>query len=128
MIWPVEIILMMMEYMTASRVNIATLFLPTKMKIDKETLKKVAHLARVEVNPSMEKEMIKDLEEILTWVEKLNEVDTSGVAPLTHMSFEKNALREDIVKLELTKKEGLSNAPKHDGDYFQVPKVLDQKQ
>lgn len=97
------------------------------MNIDKETLNKVAHLARVEVEPSMEKEMIKDLEEILTWVEKLNEVDTEGVEPLTHMSFEKNALRADEVKRELTKAAGLSNAPKHDGDHFQVPKVLDQK-
>lgn len=97
------------------------------MNIDKETLNKVAHLARVEVEPSMEKEMIQDLEEILTWVEKLNEVDTEGVEPLTHMSFEKNALRADEVKRELTKVAGLSNAPKHDGDHFQVPKVLDQK-
>ena len=98
------------------------------MNIDQETLKKVAHLARVEVDPSKEAEMIGDLEEILTWVEKLKEVDTSHVEPLTHMSFESNALREDQVRKELTKAQGLSNAPKHDGNHFLVPKVLDQKQ
>lgn len=98
------------------------------MNIDKDTLKKVAHLARVEVDPATEKDMIQDLEEILTWVEKLKEVDTEGVDPVTHMSFEKNALREDEVKRNLTKEAGLSNAPKHDGEHFLVPKVLDQKQ
>lgn len=117
-----------MEYITLWHVNIVGLFLPTYMKIDKETLKKVGHLARVEVDPSMEKDMIRDLEEMLTWVEKINEIDTEGIEPLTHMSFEKNALREDVVKRDLSKVEGLSNAPKHDGDYFLVPKVLHQKQ
>lgn len=97
------------------------------MNIDKETLHKVAHLAHVEVDPSREKEMIRDLEEMLTWVEKLKEVDTEGVEPLTHMSFEKNALRADEVKRELSKEEGLRNAPRHDGTHFQVPKVLDSK-
>lgn len=98
------------------------------MNIDRETLEKVAHLARLEVDPAMEAAMIKDLEEILTWVEKLNEVDTSGVSPLTHMSFEKNMLREDVAKPEMTRQEGLRNAPKHDDEHFIVPKVLDQKQ
>lgn len=116
-----------MEYMTGSHVNIVTLFLPTNMNIDKETLHKVAHLARVEVDPSREEEMIRDLEEMLTWVEKLKEVDTDGVEPLTHMSFEKNMLRADEVRQGLSREEGLSNAPRHDGVHFQVPKVLDQK-
>ncbi|MDW3196074.1 MAG: Asp-tRNA(Asn)/Glu-tRNA(Gln) amidotransferase subunit GatC [Cytophagales bacterium] len=97
------------------------------MNIDKETLKKVAHLARLGVDPSMEKEMLQDMEEILTWVEKLKEVDTEGVAPLTQMSFEKNAMRPDKAKRELSKDAGLKNAPGHDGHHFLVPKVLDQK-
>ena len=97
------------------------------MNIDKETLEKVAHLARLELDPSMEKDMLQDLEEILNWVEKLKEVDTEGVAPLTHMSFEKNALRPDESKRELSKEAGLTNAPAHDGNHFLVPKVLDQK-
>lgn len=97
------------------------------MNIDQETLKKVAHLARLEVDPEKEADMIKDLGAILTWVEKLKEVDTTGVAPLTHMSFEKNMLREDVAKSQLTREEALKNAPRHDGEYFIVPKVLDQK-
>ncbi len=98
------------------------------MNIDKETLHKVAHLARVEVDSTREKEMIRDLEEMLTWVENLKEVDTEGVEPLTHMSFEKNTFRADEVKHELSREEGLSNAPQHDGVHFLVPKVLNQKQ
>lgn len=98
------------------------------MNIDEETLKKVAHLARLEVDPSMEKNILKDLEEMLSWVEKLKEVDTDGVMPLTHMSFEKNALRADEAGRTLSKEAGLKNAPKHDGNHFLVPKVLDRKQ
>ena len=95
------------------------------MKVDKSTLEKVAHLARVEVPEDMEQEIMADLEKILTWVEKLKEVDTSGVEALTHMSFEHNALREDTPNNTLTREEGLINAPQHDGEHFQVPKVLD---
>ncbi|MEM9329450.1 MAG: Asp-tRNA(Asn)/Glu-tRNA(Gln) amidotransferase subunit GatC, partial [Bacteroidota bacterium] len=95
------------------------------MKVDKSTLEKVAHLARVEVPKEMEKQVIADLEKILTWVEKLNEVNTKDVEALTHMSFERNALREDDPKNTLTRSQGLANAPEHDKEYFKVPKVLD---
>ncbi len=95
------------------------------MKIDKTTLEKVAHLARVEVPAGMEDRVIADLEKILTWVEKLKEVDTSDVAPLTHMSFEQNSFREDTPENTLSREEGLANSPENNGQYFQVPKVLD---
>ena len=95
------------------------------MKIDKQTLEKVAHLARVEVPEGMEGQMIADLEKILTWVAKLNEVDTAEVEPLTHMSFEQNVLRPDEPRNTLTREQGLANAPQQDGTHFQVPKVLD---
>lgn len=95
------------------------------MKIDKETLHKIAHLARLDIDPSKEESYIKDLEEILTWVEKLNELDTDGVEPLTNMSFEVNAFREDVKKQTITHEQALKNAPKKDADYFRVPKVLE---
>lgn len=95
------------------------------MNIDHSTLEKVAHLARVEVHESTEEKMIADLEKILTWVEKLNEVDTSGVAPLTNMSFEKNRFRADIVQDVVPRAEGLKNAPDANEEFFKVPKVLD---
>ena len=56
------------------------------MKIDKSTLQKMAHLARLEIEEKDEKSMIKDMNEILTWVEQLDEVDTTSVEPLTNMS------------------------------------------
>ncbi|MEM7548973.1 MAG: Asp-tRNA(Asn)/Glu-tRNA(Gln) amidotransferase subunit GatC [Bacteroidota bacterium] len=95
------------------------------MKVDKETLHKIAHLARLDFDESSEKEMLSALSEMLDWVEKLNEVDTEGVKPLTNMSHEMNALREDIAKNALSHEEGLKNAPQKDSNYFRVPKVLE---
>lgn len=63
--------------------------------------------------------------EILDWVEKLNELDTTGVEPLTNMSQEVNAYREDEVKEHLSHECALLNGPKKDSDYFRVPKVLE---
>mgnify|MGYP002652026980 CR=1 FL=1 len=95
------------------------------MKIDKETLHKIAHLSRLELDPVKEDAYIKDLEEVLTWVEKLNELDTEGVEPLTNMSFEVNAFRADEVTNTIEHARALKNAPKKDEDYFRVPKVLE---
>lgn len=95
------------------------------MKIDKELLNKIAHLARLEFDEESAEEMIADMSNILTWVEKLNEVDTEGVEPLTTMSHEINVLREDEVKTHLNHERALENAPKKDADYFRVPKVLE---
>ncbi len=95
------------------------------MKIDKDTLHKLAHLARLDLDPSNEKEMLNSLSEILTWVEKLNELDTKDVEPLVSMSYELNAFREDKVTEELPRKEGLINAPQHDDKFFIVPKVIE---
>lgn len=95
------------------------------MKIDKNTLHKIAHLARIQILPGEEEGYMKDLEEILTWVEKLNELDTDGIEPLTNMSFEINALREDEKGEPLSHERALKNAPKKDQDHFRVPKVLE---
>jgi len=93
------------------------------MKVDRETLRKIAHLARLEFNENDEQPMIQSLNEILEWVDQLNEVDTEGIEPITNMSFEVNVLREDEVKEHLDHERGLFNAPKKDKDYFRVPKV-----
>jgi len=95
------------------------------MKIDKETLAKIAHLARLEFNEKDADAMMHDITNMLTFVEKLNEVNTEGVTPLTTMSHEINALREDEVKPHLKHELALKNAPKKDDDYFRVPKVLE---
>jgi aspartyl-tRNA(Asn)/glutamyl-tRNA(Gln) amidotransferase subunit C len=96
-----------------------------KMKIDKETLQKIAHLARLEFDEKDAEKMMQDMTNMVNFVEKLNEVDTTGIEPLTTMSHEINALREDEVKPHLNHEEALKNAPKKDTDYFRVPKVLE---
>ncbi len=95
------------------------------MKIDKDLLNKIAHLARLEFDENTAGEMMKDMSEILTWVEKLNELDTEGIAPITTMSHEVNMIREDVVGPQLSHERALKNAPKKDSDYFRVPKVLE---
>ncbi|MGK7396505.1 MAG: Asp-tRNA(Asn)/Glu-tRNA(Gln) amidotransferase subunit GatC [Candidatus Cyclobacteriaceae bacterium M3_2C_046] len=95
------------------------------MKIDQQILRKIAHLARLDFEESDEESMIKDLTEILNWVEQLNEVDTEGIEPLTHMSDRINVYREDKVGRQLEHDKALKNAPKNDKDYFSVPKVIE---
>jgi len=85
---------------------------------------KLAHLARLQFS-ALEKEEIKnDLQKMIQFVEKLNEVDTTGIAPLLHMSDSINVLREDEVKGSIDRLEGLKNAPHQDGTFFKVPKVI----
>ncbi|KAA9349683.1 Asp-tRNA(Asn)/Glu-tRNA(Gln) amidotransferase subunit GatC [Larkinella humicola] len=95
------------------------------MKVDHETLHKIAHLARLDVRPEEEQPLIDSLNEVLTWMEQLNEIDTTGVEPLTHISAEINVLREDIVGHQLPRQQALENAPDKTDTYFQVPKVIE---
>jgi aspartyl-tRNA(Asn)/glutamyl-tRNA(Gln) amidotransferase subunit C len=95
------------------------------MKINRELLDKIAHLSRLEFDEKDAEKMIADMTEIVDWVEKLKEVDTEGVEPLTTMSHEINSLRDDEVKGHLDHERALLHAPKKDADYFRVPKVLE---
>ncbi len=92
--------------------------------IDSETVQKIAHLARLEFTSAELEEIGADLGNILGFMQKLNEVDTTGIEPLIYMSQETNVLRKDVVKQEITHQEALKNAPKKDSDYFRVPKVI----
>ncbi len=96
------------------------------MNIDSDTVDKIAHLARLELATDEKEEMIADMNKILEFMAKLNEVDTTGVEPLVYMSEEVNVFREDIVKQEITTEEALQNAPKHDDKYFLVAKVIEK--
>ncbi len=95
------------------------------MKIDKDTLTKIAHLARLEFDEKDAEKMMQDMTNMVNFVEKLNEVDTTGIEPLTTMSHEINSLREDEVKPHLDHDLALQNAPKKDADFFRVPKVME---
>ncbi|MEQ9423793.1 MAG: Asp-tRNA(Asn)/Glu-tRNA(Gln) amidotransferase subunit GatC [Cyclobacteriaceae bacterium] len=78
----------------------------------------------MEVKPEKQESLLKDLSDILTWVERLDEIDTDGVEPLTHMSAEINNIREDKATNSLTKADALKLAPNHDQNFFLVPKVI----
>lgn len=96
------------------------------MEINNETVDKLAYLARLEFSDSDKEEIKKDLSRIITWIDKLNELDTEKTEPLIYMSTEVNVLRKDVVEHSITHEEALLNAPKKDSDYFRVPKVLDK--
>jgi aspartyl-tRNA(Asn)/glutamyl-tRNA(Gln) amidotransferase subunit C len=96
------------------------------MTIDKETVEKVAHLARLELAEDEKEVLIADMSKILDFMAKLNEIDTSGIEPLVYMTSSSNVVREDVVKQEITHEEALINAPKHDENYFLVAKVIEK--
>ena len=94
------------------------------MEVNDTLVDKLANLARLQFN-DIEKAGIKnDLQKMIQFVEKLNELDTTGVEPLLHMSDNVNMLREDEVKGNISREEGLKNAPLHDQQFFKVPKVI----
>lgn len=94
------------------------------MEIDKELLLKLEHLAKLELSESERTEIAGDLNNILKMVEKLQEVNTDGVEPLTHITEVNNIFRKDEVKNELTQEDALKNAPDHNDEFFKVPKVI----
>ena len=96
------------------------------MSVDNKTVDRIAELARLEFNEEEKKNITKDLNRILDFVEKLSEVDTEGVAPLVYMLEEETEMRKDEVKQEITQKEALKNAPDKDTDFIRTPKVLNQ--
>lgn len=96
------------------------------MIIDKETVIKVADLARIEIKEEEISGLTKEMNKILTFMEKLNEVDTAGVKPLVYMNEEVNVWREDVAKQEITVADGLKNAAKHNESYFFVPKIIEK--
>lgn len=87
-------------------------------------VEKIAHLARLDFPESRKAAMKQDLERMIRFVEKLSELDTTGVPPLLHMSDVVNNLREDEVRGSVSTAAALQNAPRHDDRYFLVPKVI----
>ncbi|HEU4860354.1 MAG TPA: Asp-tRNA(Asn)/Glu-tRNA(Gln) amidotransferase subunit GatC [Chitinophagaceae bacterium] len=94
------------------------------MEVTNALVDKLAHLSRLEFN-SEDKEGIKnDLQRMIRFVEKLDELDLEGTEPLLHMSDNINVLREDEIKGSVSREEALKNAPEHDDKFFKVPKVI----
>lgn len=95
-------------------------------KIDKELVRKVAYLSRLELNSEEIEEFTGQLSAILDYVTKMNELDTQDIEPLAHCLPVSNVLREDVVKDSLGAEKTLSNAPERDDEFFRVPKILDE--
>lgn len=93
---------------------------------DKE-LDKLAHLARLSFEGEERIQIKQELAKIISFCEKLNQVDTEGIEPLIYVTPTLNNVREDVVQEVITKEEALKNAPKKDSDFFRIPKVISEK-
>lgn len=96
------------------------------MKVTEEIVDHIAHLARLEFEGDKKVAIQQDMDRIIDFMDKLQEVDTENVEPLIFMSSEINRLREDTASVTVSKEDALKNAPKKDTDYFRIPKVLDK--
>ena len=95
------------------------------MKITKEKVGYVAHLARLDFSEDEEAKFASQLNDILMYMDKLNEVDTMDIEPMSHAIALQNAFRDDTVKESLGHELSLSNAPEARGSFFRVPKVIE---
>ena len=95
------------------------------MKLSTQDVEYVAKLARLDVADLEKEKFTAQLNDILLYIDKLNELDTTGVAPMSHAIAMTNAFREDNVLESLGTQEALANAPDARGEFFRVPKVID---
>jgi len=94
------------------------------MEVTDALVDKIAHLARLEFPVGEKAAIKKDLQRMIHFVEKLEELDTTGVQPLLHMSDVVNNLREDEVRGSISTEDALKSAPRHNEEFFLVPKVI----
>lgn len=94
------------------------------MNIDEKLVDHLAHLSRLSFKGEEKAAIINDLNNILTFVDQLQEIDTENVAPLIFMSDAKNEMRDDKSEQTIEKPDALKNAAHKDSDYFKIPTVL----
>lgn len=94
------------------------------MEVNDGLLDKLSDLARLYIEPGERDGLKQDLQRMISFVEKLQELDTTGTEPLVQMSDSVNVLREDRVQGSVSRDEALKNAPDTDGVFFKVPKVI----
>ncbi len=100
------------------------------MSVDSATVRKIASLARIAVDEAQVEAMVPEINNILSWIEQLGEVDTSGVAPMTAVIPNSLRLRADVVNADPLSGGGmrdavLANAPAPEHGFFGVPKVIE---
>ena len=92
--------------------------------ISTEEIERIARLAHLSLDEQEKQRFAEEVGRILDYVNKLNEIDTNHVAPLSHTLEINNVFREDKVKPSLPREEALRNAPRKDDSFFHVPKVV----
>ena len=96
------------------------------MQVDNKLVSHLAHLSRLNVAPEKMDKLVADMQDLVGFVEKLNELDTTGTEPLMHMGDSMNVLRSDEVKGSIDRTAALKNAPDQNGEFFKVPKVINK--
>ena len=94
------------------------------MEVNNKLIEDLSRLAKLEFDEKSAEKMKADLKKIISFVNKLSEIDTVGVEPLIFLSEEVNVLRTDEIANEVSQEDALKNAPQKDSDYFKVPTVL----
>lgn len=94
------------------------------MEVNDALVEKLSLLSRLEFNAADKSEIKKDLQRMISFVDKLNELDLTGTESLLYMTDDVNVLRDDEVKGFISREEGFRNAPDHDEKFFKVPRVI----
>ena len=95
------------------------------MSVDKDTVRRIAKLARIAMDDRQATEMEAELNALLAWVEQLSEVDCENVAPMTSVVEQRLPMREDVVTDGGYADDLMKNAPQSEGHFFVVPKVVE---
>lgn len=96
------------------------------MEINIDIINKLSDLAKLNFSENEKVDLEKDMNQIISFFEKMNEVNTDDIEPLIFMTDEENILRTDEPKSDITHQEALLNAPSKDSDYFKVPKFIEK--
>ena len=94
------------------------------MEVNRALVEHIAHLSRLHYEDDEKTAIEADLQKMISFVEKLSEIDTTGIEPLQHMGNAINVLREDEIRGSVSRQDALKNAPVTDGTFFKVPKVI----
>jgi aspartyl-tRNA(Asn)/glutamyl-tRNA(Gln) amidotransferase subunit C len=97
------------------------------MEVTPQIFDHIAKLAKLKYTNNEKETLRNEMQQMVSFVEKLNEIDTTGIVPLTHISTAIQQPREDVANNGTTKATALINAPQTDGNYFLVPKVVENK-
>lgn len=95
------------------------------MALSRDDVRNVAELARLRFSDDEESRMVEEMSQILEYVEKLDELDTSGVPPMSHVLDLTNVFRDDDIESRIDQDQALEPAPDASNGYFQVPKVVE---